>query len=61
MNIKIVAFEKKITKGKRSVFLRVTEKKNKTTNKLNGFLVRERTTPTERPPFVGEVSVNCYG
>jgi hypothetical protein len=22
-------------------------------------LVRERTTPTERKPFVGEVSVNC--
>jgi hypothetical protein len=24
-------------------------------------LVRERTTPTERPPLVGEVSANFYG
>jgi hypothetical protein len=29
--------------------------------KLNSVaLVRERTTPTEQPPFVGEVSANFY-
>jgi hypothetical protein len=33
-----------------------------TTNKTNSVaLVRKRTIPTERPPFVGEVSVNFNG
>ena len=33
----------------------------KTKTKLRGFLVRERTIPTERPPPVGEVSANFCG
>jgi hypothetical protein len=43
------------------VFDTYNKQTNKQTNKLSGFLVCERTIPTERPPLVSEVSANYCG